>query len=359
MQNPQNPLKTFVPFPLLRSLIVCALALIVLALPSTLFAQERLRVLAWPGYADADLVRQFEKRSGVQVEVTFIDSDDALWDKINAHNGGDYDVFAVNTAELQRYIDKGLVLPIDLARIPNHAKQLPRFRALEAIPGLLRQGRVYAMPYTYSEMGLIYNRKTVKYAPQSMAAMWAPEYRGKVLAYNTSNHNFTIAALLMGTSNPFRLSDQDLAQAAKKLVQLRRNVLTFYTTPEDAARLFMTNDIALVFANYGTQQVQALRAAGADIGYIIPREGALAWLDCWAVTRGAKNPALAAQWINFTLEKNVSDRLTAKQGLANTVTPFRTNESKDKILWLEPLEDNAKRKALWDKILSGDRLDRF
>lgn len=350
---------SFVTPAFLRSFVVRTLALIVMAIPTALLAQETLRVLAWPGYADADLVRQFEKRVGAKVDVTFIDSDDALWDKINAHNGGDYDVFAVNTAELQRYIDKGLVLPIDLARIPNHAQQLPRFRALDAIPGLMRQGRVYALPYTYSEMGLIYNRKTVQHVPQSMAAMWAPEYRGKVLAYNTSNHNFTIAALLMGTSNPFQLSDQELAKAAKQLVQLRRNVLTFYTSPEEAVNLFMTHDIALVFGNYGTQQVKALRAAGADIGYIIPREGALAWLDCWAVTRGARNPALAAQWINYTLEKDVSDRLTAKQGLANTVAPFRTNDSKDKIIWLEPLESNAKRKALWDKILSGDRLDTF
>lgn len=354
----QNRFMVFPPS-FLSSPVIRALALIVLVLPSTLFAQERLRVLAWPGYADADLVRQFEKRAGVEVDVTFIDSDDALWDKISANNGGDYDVFAVNTAELQRYIDKGLAHPINLARIPNHVRQLPRFRALEAIPGLMREGRLYAMPYTYSEMGLIYNRKTVKRVPQSMAEMWAPEYRGKVLAYNTSNHNFSIAALLMGARNPFQLTNAELAKAARELVKLRRNVLTFYTTPEEAVKLFMANDVALVFGNYGTQQVEALRAVGADIGYIVPREGALAWLDCWAVTRGAKNRALAEQWVNYTLEKEVSDRLTQKHGLANTVMPFRASEAKEKIIWLAPLENYAKRKALWDKVLSGDKLETF
>lgn len=330
-----------------------------LAMPHALLAQERLRVLAWPGYADPEVVRKFEQRFGVEVDLTFVDSDDALWEKISANQGGDYDVFAVNTAELQRYIDSDLAVPIDVTRIPNHARQLPRFRVLASIPGVTRQGRVYAIPYTYSEMGLIYNRKTVKRPPQSMAAMWAPEYRGKVLAYNASNHNFSITALLMGARNPFHLSDPQLEQAARRLVALRRNVLTFYTSPEEAVKLYMEHDVALVFANYGTQQVEALRAAGADIGYVIPREGALAWLDCWAVTRGARNRARAEQWINLTLEKEVSERLSTYHGLANTVTAARSNESGDKIIWLEPLESNARRKALWDRILSGDPLERF
>jgi putative spermidine/putrescine transport system substrate-binding protein len=342
-----------------RRLLACAFVLLLWVASGPLLAQERLRVLAWPGYADDDLVRQFERQSGAAVDVTFVDSDDALWDKISANQGGDYDVFAVNTAELQRYIDAGLATPIDVARIPNHARQLPRFRALAAIPGATRQGRVYAVPYTYSEMGLIYNRRTVKQPPQSMAAMWAPEYRGKVLAYNTSNHNFSVAALLLGAKNPFHLGDAELRQAARQLVRLRRNVLTFYTSPEEAVQLYMEHDVALVFANYGTQQVEALRAAGADIGYVIPREGALAWLDCWALTRGVRNRALAEQWIDFTLERDVSARLTARHGLANTVTASRASGPGDKIIWLEPLESHARRKALWDRILSGDPLESF
>ncbi|PLX72710.1 MAG: spermidine/putrescine ABC transporter substrate-binding protein, partial [Azoarcus sp.] len=37
-------------------------------------AAEVLRVLAWPGYADPDVVKVFEQRTGSRVEVTVIDS---------------------------------------------------------------------------------------------------------------------------------------------------------------------------------------------------------------------------------------------------------------------------------------------
>jgi putative spermidine/putrescine transport system substrate-binding protein len=135
---------------------------------------------------------------------------------------------------------------------------------------------------------------------------------------------------------------------------LRRNVLTFYSSPEEAVRLFNGNEVALVFGNYGTQQVKALKDAGADIGYVIPREGALAWLDCWVISRGSRNRPLAHAWINFMLERKVSQRLTEKHGLANTVTPFPSSAPDARIVWLQPVEDPARRKALWDRIMSGD-----
>ena len=84
-----------------------------------------------------------------------------------------------------------------------------------------------------------------------------------------------------------------------QLIALRRNAQRFYTQPEESVELFKNGHAALMFANYGSQQIKLLRAAGVDVGYSIVSEGALAWLDCWVITRAARNPALAQAWINF------------------------------------------------------------
>ncbi len=52
---------------------------------------------------------------------------------------------------------------------------------------------------------------------------------------------------------------------------------------------------------------------------MVPREGALAWLDCWAITRRSTQVALATEWINYMLDPSVSRELTRRQGLANTL----------------------------------------
>src|SRR5207248_4320088 len=126
--------------------LLAAFALVVLV-PAAALGADTLRVLAWPGYADPDVVKAFERRHDVRVQVTIVGSDEMLWDRVSAHDGADYDVFAVNTAELKRYLDRALVVPLDLTRIPNVAQQQPRFRDRFAIPNLMRDGAVYAVPY--------------------------------------------------------------------------------------------------------------------------------------------------------------------------------------------------------------------
>lgn len=175
--------------------------------------------------------------------------------------------------------------------------------------------------------------------------------------YDASEHNFSLAALSLGLENPFQIADSDFHRISQYLVALRRNVLTYYEKPEDATALFMQNNIALLFANYGSQQVTLLKKAGANIGYVIPREGALAWLDCWSITRFAENKTLAEAWINYTLEPQVSRALTLRQGLANTLEDPSTLDKTDKIIWLQQVEDISRRKLLWDKIISGEVLN--
>jgi len=333
--------------------------LLLLAVLVPVFAHaDTLRVLSWPGYADADLVKTFEVRTGSQVSVTYIDSDEALWERINRNQGQDFDVFAVNTAELQRYIRAALVGPIDTAKVPNTAKQLPRFRQLDRISGLVQQGQVFGVPYTYAEMGLIYDRQQIKAPPSSVTALWDPQYRGKVLLYNGSSHNFTLAAQSLGNNRPFQLTASQWPAAVDRLIALRRNALGFYTQPQESVNLFQQKRAALMLANYGSQQLQLLKAAGVDAGYAIPKEGALAWLDTWAITRLSKNTALAHTWVNYLLEPTPSQALVERQGLANTLAEPPYLQPKDRIVWLEPVEDSDRRQQLWERILSGDRASR-
>ncbi|MBP8184929.1 MAG: extracellular solute-binding protein [Pseudomonas sp.] len=317
-------------------------------------AKETLRILTWPGYADSDLVAEFAQRYDVHVEVTLIDNDDVLRAKMARGQGADFDVFAANTAEMRHYIDKDLVQPLHIGNIPNSKRQLWRFRNLQSIPGISRADNLYAVPYTYAEMGLIYDRSQFPSPPTSLASLWDPRYQGRVLAYDGGSHNFSITSLLLGGA-PFQIKDPEFASVSAKLVELRRNVLTFYNQPQESVELFRQHKVALLYANYGRQQLKLLQDAGADVGYIIPSEGALSWLDCWAISRAAKNPRLAENWINFTLEPRISQELSRRQGLSNTLEGGTENNNSDKIIWLEPVEDEPRRAYIWSQIRAGER----
>ncbi len=334
--------------PLRRALSIAALSLLAVSA----HAADVLRVLSWPGYAEPEQVRQFEARFNAKVQITLVGADDELWLRASKNQGQNYDVVALNTAVLQTFIDQGLAVPLQRKLIPNLKKQLPRF---QRIANLSRGKQLFAVPYTYSEMGLIYNRKLVKTPPTSMNELWNPRYRNQVLAFNGSAHNFSIAAMQLGYPNLFRLNSQQIANATRKLVDLRPNVFKFYNTPEEVVDLYRNNPIALIYANYGGQQVALLKKAGADIGYVIPNEGALAWLDCWAILPGAKNLNLAHAWINFTLGKEMSQQLVKQQGLSNTLQESEHNINHQRLIWFEPVENSAERANLWARIVSGHK----
>lgn len=323
--------------------------------------QAVLRVLAWPGYADDDWVKGFEKRFHAKVEVTFVDSDEALWARMHSAVPPPFDVLAANTAEIERYARAGMIEPLDLSLVPNRARQQPYFQHVDAIRGLTDGHDAYAVPFTYSSMGLIYDRRQIAVAPRSMLALWNPRYRGKVLDFNSAQHNFSFTALALGYADPFHLSPEQMRTVTRKLVELRRNLLTYYTLPEEATALFTQHHAALMFGNYGTQQIELLRRAGADVGYVIPDEGALAWLDCWAIVQRAGNRELAYDWINYMLQPAIGAQLTQREGLANTLTrlPGDPSSGAQRLVWIQRVESTAQREVLWQRIESGERLRNF
>ncbi|MBP7204198.1 MAG: extracellular solute-binding protein, partial [Propionivibrio sp.] len=157
-------------------------------------------------------------------------------------------------------------------------------------------------------------------------------------------------------ADPFRIAGRDWPAIVERLIALRRNVLSFYSKPEESVELFRTRHAALMLANYGSQQWQLMRATGADVGYAIPKEGALAWLDCWAITRNARDKRLAEGWINYMLEAGPSEVLTRRHGLDSTTRAAAHHRESDALIWLQPVEDVERRGELWARIVSGDRL---
>jgi putative spermidine/putrescine transport system substrate-binding protein len=205
-------------------------------------AEGILRVLAWPGYAEPELVKAFEALHHVRVQLSFVSSDESLRQKVQANQGADFDVIAANTVEIKNFVAQKLLRPLTLASIPQVANQLPRFREAESIPGITLADEVYAVPYTYAEMGLIYDRKQFARAPTSLSVMWDPRYKGKVLAFNDGHHNFSIASLSLG-GKPFQIEDARFGKVVERLIALRRNALAFYTLPEESVELFVQHKV--------------------------------------------------------------------------------------------------------------------
>ena len=155
---------------LTKRLTISLLGAIAVAVTAGLHAAEakELRILTWQGYADDDWVAEFSKANDAQVKVVYAQTDDEIWSKIKGSDGADFDLMSVNTSELQRYVDAGLVQPHDMAKLPNQKGTLPQFNDLTKVGGVGRDGKIYGIPFAFDSIGLIYDTNKVSPAPDSM-----------------------------------------------------------------------------------------------------------------------------------------------------------------------------------------------
>jgi putative spermidine/putrescine transport system substrate-binding protein/spermidine/putrescine transport system substrate-binding protein len=63
-----------------------------------------------------------------------------------------------------------------------------------------------------------------------------------------------------------------------------------------------------------------------------------------------RDPELAHAWVNFFLDKSVGERVSAKYGYGNTTSESEGLDYADKLTWLRPAEDFAKRTEIWNEV---------
>lgn len=313
---------------------------------------ETLRMLTWDGYADPDLIKEFEAETGAKVQATFVGDDAEIWAKVRGSNGQDADLIATNTGQLQRYIEAGLLAPINVDKIPNLAGYLDRFRDLSKIPGVEHDNKPYMIPFQYGAYLLAYNPDVLGKAPTSWSVLWDPKYQGKVLTHDSGEYNFTIAAILDGAKDPYQLSEEQLQKYKKQLIALKRQLLSFYSFADEAVQQYKNNEIDVMVAGYGQQMVKSIKDAGAKVEAVFPKEGAPVWLDSMAITAAA-SPArveLAHKWINFVISKKIAQLMLDRQHNGSTVIETGVLSPEDKVFWVKAVENPARRNDLWNEI---------
>jgi putative spermidine/putrescine transport system substrate-binding protein/spermidine/putrescine transport system substrate-binding protein len=313
-------------------------------------AAKELRVLTWEGYAEPDWVDPFKAATGADVSIVYTGSVDEMFAKMQGSKGADFDVVAFDTSSFKRYMDSNLIQPIDLSKVANAQNIIPEFKSIDAIK---RDDKQYGIPFAWGSLPLIYDATAFPTAPDSWTVMWDPQYAQQMIALDDANNSIVLAALVLGFPEPYNLTDDQFEQVKQKLIEQKKLLLTYYAGFDEGVKLFADNKLKLMFS-MGEPQVPALIKQGVDAAMVIPKEGAIGWLDCWAISAGATDAALAHGWINACLDKSVGKHLTVDLSYGNT-TDAEVNTAQgftyaDKLVWLLAPEDFEKRVAVWNEV---------
>ena len=256
----------------------------------------------WDTYIGDTTLADFKAASGIDVHMSLFANNDELFAKLRGGNQG-YDVIVPSNDFVERMRDADMLLPLDHARIPNFRNISPAFRDVPFDPK-----RAYSMPYTWLVLGIGYRKSVYPgFVPDSWKwVLDSDKYKGRIGIFGEAGDLFRLVFKYLGLP----LNSKDPAainRAADLLIKQKPNILLFHD--DDGQSLLEAGDIDIVI-EYNGDVAQVMRE-DHDLNFVVPREGSEITSDCLCIPKGARNPALAHQFINFLLDAKVGAAITS------------------------------------------------
>jgi spermidine/putrescine-binding protein len=288
---------------------------------------ETLSLLVWEGYADPSFLKAFEDAHHCKVVASYMGSSDELVAKLRGGSAGNYDVISPSSDVATSIVHAGLAAPLDLSKIPAYPQLSARLRES---PLVKANGQTYGVPFVWGPNPLLYDTNAFPKAPESWSDLWNPKLKGKISLWDELSSIY-MAAQVLGYDKPdpnqlYNLSDEQLEAVKKKLIELKPNVRTFWSTGGALTNLFQQHEITAAMG-WPIMTVE-LRKLNYPIGETIPKENTTGWIDHLMITAASSHKELAQAFLEYMVEPQTQKLVTdvthytpANPGTAQLLTP--------------------------------------
>lgn len=249
-----------------------------------------LSVFDWAGYELPEFWTQFaEQHPDIKIDYSFFGEDAEAFAKIQT--GFQTDIIHPCGSWWKLYIDNGLVQPLDVSRLEN----------FKDIPESLIQygnfdGKQYFVPWDWGYESILVRTDKVSEIPDSWEDLWNPEYAGHVTVYDSGETQHMVGATVLGF-DPFNTTPEQDEAITQKLIELKPNLLTYWTDYTEIVQLMSSGDVWIA-ANAWPDSFLVLREQGIPVEYLTPVEGRMGYICGYGISAKAQNLDLAYDYLN-------------------------------------------------------------
>ena len=307
----------------------------------------------WANYLSPELQKEFEKETGIKIEISNYASNEELLAKIQA-GAATYDVAVPSDYMVFAMTQLGMLHELDKTKVPNASDVDPKTTGKYFDPK-----NTYSLPWAWGTTGIAVNRKLYK----GKVAGWQDVFENKALVGKFTlldDVRETVGAALKSQNLSLNSKDAaELAKAKQVLVKAKKSVKGFTSDPQPA----LVNGEMVVAHAYSSDALQAnKKLGGAGVEYVIPQEGCTFWIDNLVVLKNAPHLEAAHQLVNFLMSTKVGVARTeeifaapsTKSAIAALPEKLRKDAtmfpSSEKLKKCEMVQDLGEELAQWDRI---------
>ncbi|MBO0906242.1 extracellular solute-binding protein [Jiella sonneratiae] len=317
-----------------------------------------LNILCWTDELPDPVLSDFKAATGITVKKTPFSSNEEQINKMQATLGQGFDLCmpSFNRAKDFQFLE--VLKPFDESRIDASA-YLPSL--LKASSDLWTWDGLYHLPHVWGTEALAWNTDANKltYADSSYGLLWDPKYAGKVEMRTYSG----LLGLGLWMDATGKLSTNRMLDSYKDEATMRKiyDELTAYAVAHKSQiRQFWdsTDSIQAGFRENGCTMgqtwdgpVKAMIKNGEPMVFMAPKEGALTWMDGFALSTAAENLDEVYAFLDYIEKPEVAGKIAALSNYnavikgADAFVPeadkklFRASypeDSLDKLWWYPP-----------------------
>lgn len=260
--------------------------------------QKILYVFNWTDYIATEIIENFEKDYHCKVVYDTYNSNENMLTKI-LNTQASYDICVPSGDHVGIMKEKGLLEKIDKSKLEFYNNLNPAI--LTKATGF-DQDNDYAVPYFWGLTGIIYNKKNYdleKKQKISWDAFSDSDLNGKNVVTMLDDPREVIgAALIYCGYSPNDISDAALDAAQKVLLQWDKNVSQY---DSDSYKNEVQDGTTWLAQAYNGDALQIM-AQNPEIGFVLPQEGSIFWLDSMVILKNSENKELAYKFIDYLLK---------------------------------------------------------
>ena len=287
-------------------------AALAMGVASAQAADTVVNVYNWSDYIDEEILKDFQKETGIKVVYDVFDSNDVLETKMLAGGSG-YDVVVPSGTFLQRMIQAGVFQKLDKSKFSNYGNlwDMVQDRTSKYDPG-----NQHAINYMWGTTGIGYVEEKIKERmPDAPVGSWDMIFNPDVISKFAdcgvhvldAPDELIPAALNYIGEDPDSHDRKVIKKAEAVLAAIRPYVQKFHSSEYIGA--LANGDICLAVGWSGDVLQSRDRAAeannGLTINYVVPGEGALMWFDMMAIPADAPHPEAAHKFIDYIMNAKV------------------------------------------------------
>ncbi|MDR1024653.1 MAG: spermidine/putrescine ABC transporter substrate-binding protein [Treponema sp.] len=255
-------------------------------------SDKRLTLYTWEGMFPAEIMRSFEKETGYRINYVNFDSNETMLSKLEAANGGGYDLVIADDYIVEAVITGGLAQKLDKNQIPNY----PNINPMYLLPFYDPQGE-YTVPYGAGVQTIVYDPSRAGVEINGFADLWNSKLRGEIGITGNSRVINGMALKVLGKSyneeNP-----AIIAEAGKLMLILAPNIRLIKDDNLQDDLLSGEVSVALMYTDHATKAM----LANPDLKMVFPREGIGYGLMAAFVPAKAPNPVAAQAFLNYIMD---------------------------------------------------------